>query len=68
MNVVSEVVSEREDTALLLVDIGVWAFRDVLQKYPQRAKNIGIFEDGIVSLAAGLGLSGVTPIIYGISP
>ena len=68
VNVVSEVVSEREDTALLLADIGVWAFRDVLQKYPQRAKNIGIFEDGMVSLAAGLGLSGVTPIIYGISP
>lgn len=68
VNVVSEVISEREYTALLLVDIGVWAFRDMLKKYPQRAKNIGIFEDGTISLAAGLGLSGITPIVYGISP
>lgn len=59
---------EQEDTALLLVDIGVWAFRDVLEKYPERAKNIGIFEDGMVSIAAGLSLAGITPTIYGISP
>lgn len=68
INAVSEIVSQREDSALLLVDIGVWAFRDVLNRYPQRAKNIGIFEDGTISLAAGLSLSGITPIIYGISP
>lgn len=65
---VSQMLHEREDTALLLVDIGVWAFRDVLEKYPDRAKNIGIFEDGMVSIAAGLSLAGITPTVYGISP
>ncbi len=65
---VSDVIKNNEDSALLLVDIGVWAFRDVLNNYPERAKNIGIFEDGTVSLAAGLSLTGITPIIYGISP
>ncbi len=68
VNAVSAMLRGHEDTALLLVDIGVWAFRDVLAAYPQRAKNIGIFEDGTVSLAAGLSLAGVTPTVYGISP
>lgn len=56
------------NTALLLVDIGVWPFHDLLEKYPNRAKNIGIFEPGTVSLAAGLSLAGIVPTIYGISP
>lgn len=65
---VSEVISQQQDAALLLIDIGVWAFRDVLRNYPERAKNIGIFEPGIIGLAAGLSLAGITPIVYGISP
>lgn len=65
---VSRLVTEHENTALLLLDIGVWGFRDLLTNYPQRAKNIGIFEDGAVSIAAGLALVGITPTIYGISP
>ena len=65
---VSQMLYEQADAALLLVDIGVWAFRNVLEKYPDRAKNIGIFEDGMVSVAAGLSLAGITPTIYGISP
>ncbi|MDE7325197.1 MAG: alpha-ketoacid dehydrogenase subunit beta [Lachnospiraceae bacterium] len=55
-------------TSLFLVDIGVWAFRDLLVGYPRRVKNIGIFEPGTISIAAGLSLSGITPIVYGISP
>lgn len=65
---VSSVVAENADTALILVDIGVWAFREILQRYPERAKNIGIFEPGTIGLAAGLSLSGITPVVYGISP
>lgn len=61
-------ISRNENTALLLVDIGVWPFRDILEKYPNRAKNIGIFEPGTISVAAGLSLMGVTPVVYGITP
>lgn len=66
--VVRETIQNYDNTALLLVDIGVYPFRDLLERYPQRAKNIGIFEPGTVSLAAGLSLAGVMPIVYGISP
>jgi len=65
---VREIIRNREDTALLLADIGAYPFRDLLEKYPKRAKNIGIFEAGTVSLAAGLSLAGITPVLYGISP
>lgn len=65
---VSEVLEKDEQAVLFLVDIGVWAFREVLRRYPERAMNAGIFEDGLVSVAAGTALRGMTPILYGISP
>ena len=65
---VSDMIKNESDTSLFLVDIGVWAFRDILNDYPDRAMNIGIFEDGMVSLAAGMSLGGIIPTIYGISP
>jgi len=65
---VADIISNEENTALMLIDIGAFAFRDILSKFPKRAKNIGIFEPGTISLAAGLSLSGIVPIVYGISP
>lgn len=61
-------IKNHNDSALLLVDIGVWPFHDLLEEYPHRAKNIGVFEAGTVSLAAGLAVDGIVPTIYGISP
>lgn len=65
---VSHMIAEQSNTALLLVDIGAWAFRGILEKYPDRARNIGIFEAGTIGLASGLALSGIVPTVYGISP
>lgn len=65
---VRETIENGEKSALILIDIGAYPFRDLLKKFPERTKNIGIFEPGTISLAAGLSLSGITPIIYGISP
>ncbi len=67
-SIVRECIKNDENTVLFLVDIGVWAFDDLLREYPMRAKNIGIFEPGTISVAAGISLSGLTPIVYGISP
>lgn len=67
-NCVRKFITTYESSALLLVDIGVWPFHDLLENYPHRAKNIGIFEAGTVSLAAGLSVEGIIPTIYGISP
>jgi len=62
------IFQEHENTSLFLVDIGVWGFRDLLREYSERAFNIGIFEDGTISVAAGMALSGMVPFVYGISP
>ena len=65
---VSEMIRNEENTSLFLVDIGVYGFRNLIKEYPKRVLNIGIFEDGMVSLAAGLALRGIIPTIYAISP
>lgn len=61
-------IVQDENAVLLLVDIGVWPFHELIELYPKRAKNIGVFESGTISLAAGLSLSGMVPTVYGISP
>ena len=63
---VSDVIEKYADTCLFLVDIGVWGFREVLRKYPARAMNSGIFEDGLISVAAGMSLAGITPFVSSI--
>lgn len=65
---VSNFIKEDDRAVLFLADIGVYAFREILKNYPKRAKNIGIFEDGMISVMAGMALSGLIPNIYGITP
>lgn len=65
---VENILEQNEDTILLMIDIGAYNFRNFIKKCPERARNIGIFEPGTISVAAGLALAGMTPIVYGISP
>ncbi len=53
---------------LLLGDIGVFGFQNLKKRYPTRVYNIGICEQTMVSLAAGLSMSGLIPILHTISP
>ena len=57
-----------ERVVVLLGDIGVHAFRDVFTKYPTRCYNIGICEQTMVGMAAGLAMAGFIPVIHTISP
>ena len=61
-------IREEPDTVFFTVDIGMWALRDELKNYPDRCMNVGIFEDGMISIAAGLSSRGFVPIIFGIQP
>lgn len=56
------------DTVFMTVDIGMWAIRDTLRDYPDRCMNFGIFEDGMMSMAAGMARCGLVPTIFGIQP
>ncbi len=52
----------------ILGDIGVFGFRNVFSKYPERTYNIGICEQAVTSLAAGLSKVDLIPVVHSIAP
>ena len=65
---VADMIRNEEDTTFFTVDIGMWAIRDVLKDFPERCTNVGIFEDGMISIAAGMARNGLVPTVFGIQP
>lgn len=62
------IMDRDERVVVLLGDIGVFAFKDVFDKYPTRCYNIGILEQTMVGMAAGLAMAGLIPIVHTIEP
>lgn len=65
---VLEIMDKNERVVVLLGDIGVFTFKDVFEKYPTRCYNMGICEQSLVGMAAGLSMAGLIPIIHTIEP
>lgn len=65
---IESVFKQDKRLVILLGDIGVFGFRRVFEKYPQRSYNIGILEQATVGLAAGLSLEGFIPVVHTIAP
>jgi transketolase len=63
-----DIMDKDERVVVLLGDIGVFAFKDVFAKYPKRIYNIGICEQSMVGMAAGLSMAGFIPIVHTIEP
>lgn len=53
---------------LLLGDISVFMFKDLFAAYPERIYNVGICENAIMSMAAGLSSQGFRPFVHTIAP
>lgn len=68
VHTISEVMKLDERVVLLLGDIGVYGFRDLFKEYPDRCINVGICEQSMISMAAGLSMAGLIPIIHSIAP
>jgi transketolase len=66
--VVSDLLETDPKTALVLADISTDYFTHQFQKYPYRVVNVGIMEQTMISLAAGLALEGFYPIVHSIVP
>ncbi len=64
----TEIAQEREDVCLLTGDIGNRMFDRYKQVAPERFFNCGIAEANMISLAAGMALSGLRPVTYTIAP
>ncbi len=65
---VAEMIRNEEDTTFFTVDIGMWALREELKLYPDRCMNVGIYEDAMTTIAAGMARRGLVPTIFGIQP
>ncbi len=65
---VAQMIREEEDTTFFTVDIGMWALRNELKEYPERCVNVGIFEDAMMSIVAGMASRGLIPTVFGIQP
>jgi len=64
----TRLAAERRDLTLLSGDIGNRMFDRYKQVAPERFFNCGIAEANMMSLAAGMALSGLRPVIYTITP
>ena len=64
----TELAKERDDICLLSGDIGNRMFDEFKKIAPNRFLNCGIAEANMVSMAAGMGLSGLVPVVYTITP
>ena len=64
----TELAQERDDVCLLSGDIGNRMFDRYKEVAPTRFLNCGIAEANMMSMAAGMGLSGLKPVVYTITP
>lgn len=65
---VLEIMDKDERVVVLLGDIGVFAFQPIFNKYPKRIFNIGICEQSMIGVAAGMAIAGFIPIVHTIEP
>lgn len=65
---VTALLGEREDVAIVLADISASGFAEAARRYPHRVVNVGIREQVMVGVAAGLALEGFRPILHTYAP
>ena len=68
MKTVESLLTADSRLVVLLGDIGVFGFRNAFQLHPHRIYNIGICEQAMTSMAAGLAKTGLIPVLHSIAP
>ena len=53
---------------MILGDVSVYLFNNFKEKYPERFYNMGICENTLISVAAGLSSQGFLPFVHTIAP
>jgi len=62
-------LAQHDDRLVLLFgDISVYLFNEFKDLYPDRLLNVGICENTLISMAAGLSATGFHPIVHTITP
>ena len=66
--VITELADRDESIIVLVGDIGYRVFDEFRDKYPERFINIGICEQSMIGVCAGMALEGLKPWVYTITP
>ena len=65
---ISELADKDEKIYVLVGDIGYRVFDEFREKHPNRFINMGICEQSIIGVSAGMALEGLNPWVYTITP
>jgi transketolase len=63
-----ELGEKHSEVVVIDGDLGRGMFDQFKQKFPQRYINLGVCEQSMISLAAGMALEGFKPFVYSITP
>ena len=65
---VLDLAKQDDRIVMILGDVSVYLFNDFKEKYPDRFYNMGICENTLISVAAGLSSLGFFPFVHSIAP
>jgi transketolase len=65
---VTALMDEDDSVALVLAEISTDQFARAMRDHPDRAVNVGIMEQTMIGVAAGLALEGFLPVAHSITP
>ncbi len=65
---VEDLLAQDERLVLLLANVSSSLFEHTFRSYPQRALDLGILEQTMTSVAAGMALEGFIPVLHTIAP
>ena len=66
--IITELADRDEKIYVVVGDIGYRVFDEFRQKHPDRFINIGICEQSMIGVSAGMALEGLNPWVYTITP
>ncbi|MDD5012072.1 MAG: hypothetical protein PHQ66_00270 [Candidatus Nanoarchaeia archaeon] len=66
--VITELAEKDKDIFLIVGDIGYGIFDEFRNKFCDRFINVGIREQSMISIAAGMALEGLKPYVFTITP
>ena len=67
VNTLSELAAKDKNVWLVTGDLGFSVFEDFIKRFPDQYLNVGVSEQNMIGVAAGLALAGKRPFAYSIS-
>ena len=66
--IITELADRDEKIYVIVGDIGYRVFDEFRQRHPDRFINLGICEQSMIGVSAGMALEGLSPWVYTITP